>query len=68
MGGDGADSGRGPGTPRWVKTIGIVVAVVALLVIVAKLAGIGGEHGPGRHLSGGHGPSVTLDGAMLDGR
>jgi hypothetical protein len=51
-----------------VKTIGIVVAVVALLVIVAKLAGIGGEHGPGRHLSGGHGPSVTLDGAMLDGR
>jgi hypothetical protein len=41
-----------PGIPRWVKLVGIVVAVVALLVVVLLLVGGGGGgggHGPQRH-------------------
>ena len=67
MAGRDADGGQGPGTPRWVKMIGIVVAVVVLLVAVAKLTGIGGEHGPGRHVSGGPGSAVPAGGAAWAG-
>ena len=44
------------GTPRWVKVSAIIAVVVVALVAVMLLAG-GGEHGPGRHLGGGDGPS-----------
>ncbi len=37
-----------PGTPRWVKVLGIIVVVVVLLVAAVMFIG-GGEHGPGRH-------------------
>jgi len=40
-----------PGTPRWVKISGIVVGVMILLAVVLVVSGIGGPHGPGRHLS-----------------
>jgi hypothetical protein len=44
-----------PGTPRWVKLLGIAALLVVLLVLVVMLA-VGGQHGPGRHVpSGGHG-------------
>lgn len=39
-----------PGIPRWVKIPGIVVAGLVLLAVVLMLTGIGGPHGPGRHL------------------
>jgi hypothetical protein len=45
---------RPPSTPRWVKLSGIIVIVLILLVIILKLTGIGGNHGPGRHLPGGN--------------
>jgi hypothetical protein len=39
-----------------VKVSGIVVLVLVLLVVVLMVAGVGGPHGPGRHLpSGGAG-------------
>jgi hypothetical protein len=38
-----------PGTPRWVKIVGIVALIVALLIVVVMLVGGGGGHGPGRH-------------------
>lgn len=41
----------GPGMPRWVKVIGLVLAVVAALALLAQLTGAAGNHGPGRHLS-----------------
>ena len=41
---------RPPGVPRWVQIIGWVVAVLVVLVIVAQLTGLAGEHGPARHL------------------
>jgi hypothetical protein len=37
------------GVPRWVKVVGVIVAVLVLLFIILQLAGVGGEHGPGRH-------------------
>lgn len=36
--------------PGWVKWLVITVGVMLLVVVVALLAG--GEHGPGRHVSG----------------
>ncbi|MDQ3553964.1 MAG: plastocyanin/azurin family copper-binding protein [Chloroflexota bacterium] len=40
----------GPGTPGWVKAIGIATIIVVALAIVVMVIG-GGEHGPGRHAS-----------------
>jgi hypothetical protein len=50
--------------PRWLKVSLIVAIVVVLLVVVIALVS-GGEHGPGRHQSGGdnaggHTPSIQL--------
>jgi preprotein translocase subunit SecG len=52
-----------PGTPRWVKVLGIIVIIVVLLFVVVLL--FGGEHGPGRHaLSGDAGGRVPSSGVM----
>jgi hypothetical protein len=48
-----------PGTPRWVKVLGIAALVVILLVLVVMLA-VGGQHGPGRHPPGGDPGGQTL--------
>ena len=37
-----------PRVPRWVKTLGIVVAVLLLLGVIVLLVS-GGQHGPSRH-------------------
>jgi hypothetical protein len=37
-------------TPRWVKISMIVVTVLILTFLVLLFTGIGGEHGPGRHI------------------
>ena len=51
-------------TPRWVMIVGIVVLVLALLVGIVLLTGVGGGHGPGRHLpsggAGGHTPPSSV--------
>ena len=36
-----------PGAPRWVKIAAVVVALVVVVLVISKLAGV--EHGPGRH-------------------
>ena len=41
---------RAPAMPRWVKTFVIVALVLAVLVVIALLAG---GHGPSRHMSSG---------------
>jgi putative ABC transport system ATP-binding protein len=64
--GDDSDTGydREPGTgiPRWVRLLGIILAVVALLLVVVLLVG-GGGHGPRRHGSGAPGVQghATID-------
>ncbi|MPY99809.1 MAG: hypothetical protein GEU97_17810 [Actinophytocola sp.] len=46
------DPGQGapPPVPRWVRISLIVVALLVALVVVLQLTGIGGDHGPGRHV------------------
>ena len=55
-----ADRDTPPGMPRWVKIAAIVVGLLILLFVVLQLTGIGGEHGPGRHMSGETTPSVGM--------
>ena len=40
-----------PGMPRWVKVAALVVGLLLLLVLVLRLTGVAGEHGPGMHSS-----------------
>ena len=42
---------RPPSIPRWVKVSGIIVIALILLFVIMKLTGIGGNHGPGRHMN-----------------
>ena len=52
-----------PGTPRWVKIAGIIAVVLVVLVSIIMLTGVGGGHGPGRHMPSGGAPpaNVTTD-------
>ncbi|MGH2759956.1 MAG: hypothetical protein ACRDKJ_10400 [Actinomycetota bacterium] len=36
--------------PRWVKVSLIVVGVLVAVFVVLQLIGVGGNHGPGRHI------------------
>ena len=44
-------SERPPGMPRWVKATIVVIGVLVALFVILKIAGVGGEYGPGRHMS-----------------
>ena len=57
-----ADRPPYPSTPRWVKVSGIIVIVLVLLVVIIMVTGVGGEHGPGRHLPSGGAPPANLTG------
>ena len=52
-----------PPTPRWVKVFGMIVIVVVLLVGIILATGVGGDHGPSRHLSPGDpgGPTPPIE-------
>lgn len=66
--GEGAGAGDAttappPGMPGWVRVFLIVGLALVLLVVVAKVTGMGGDHGPGRHGGGGSdSPSSVVDG------
>ncbi|TIS69601.1 MAG: hypothetical protein E5W92_01515 [Mesorhizobium sp.] len=45
-----ADPPPYPGAPRWVKVTGSIAIVLVLLIIAVVFTGVGGPHGPGRHL------------------
>lgn len=54
------DSNSGyPGAPRWVKVFGMILGALILLVVVLRLTGVGGRHGPGRHLPSGEPAAQT---------
>ena len=40
-----------PAMPTWVKVSALVVGVLVLVVLLVMLV-VGGDHGPGRHMSG----------------
>ena len=48
--GDDASPAPRPGIPRWVAVSATIGLVLLVLLVVLLLTG--GEHGPGRHLSG----------------
>lgn len=56
---DGAAGEPPPGVPRWVKVFGLITVIVILLAVVAMIL-VGGEHGPGRHMHGGHSMAMHL--------
>lgn len=68
-----ADMPSYPSAPRWVKVLGTIAIVLILLFVVLKVTGIGGAHGPGRHMPSGHAhgdappASVTKDPAPSGG-
>lgn len=45
-------------TPRWVKITGLVALALVALVAIAMVTGLGGDHGPGRHMAP-HDPAPT---------
>ena len=47
------DRGSPPSTPRWVKVFVIIALVLVLLVVIMMFTGVGGDHGPGRHIPSG---------------
>lgn len=54
------DTADGPArTPRWVIVFGIIALVLAMLFVVLQFVG-GGDHGPGRHGSGGDVDAVVI--------
>jgi hypothetical protein len=40
---------RYPGTPGWVKAVGVIAVIVVLLIAFILVTGLGGPHGPQRH-------------------
>ena len=38
-----------PGTPGWVKALGIVAVLLVMLIAFILITGLGGPHGPQRH-------------------
>ncbi|WP_431922339.1 hypothetical protein [Nonomuraea jabiensis] len=51
------------------KASAIIVGALILFVLIVKLTGLGGEHGPGRHMgAGGSSPTGVMEiQALLDG-
>lgn len=52
-------------TPGWVKVFGISAAVLAVLVVIAMIAG-GGRHGPGRHMPAAHSDDTPVSNVTKD--
>jgi hypothetical protein len=61
-----ADPPPYPGTPRWVKISGIIAITLVLLFFVMKFTGVGGPHGPGRHIPTGDAGGTSPFGAIED--
>ena len=42
-----------PNMPGWVKVLGIIALILVLLIGIHIITGMGGPHGPSRHLPSG---------------
>lgn len=40
------------GAPRWVRIFAIAAAALLVLVVIVLVTGLGGSHGPWRHMTG----------------
>jgi hypothetical protein len=61
----GPDGGSTTSTPRWVKVCGIIALVLVLFVVFVVLTGVGGPHGPGRHMPSGDAGGDTHWGLLI---
>jgi hypothetical protein len=50
-----------PGMPRWVKVAAIIIGILVVLFVVLLVTGIGGQHGPGRHMSASTPPATLAE-------
>lgn len=41
------------GAPRWVRMFAIAAAALLVLVVIVLVTGLGGSHGPWRHMTSG---------------
>ena len=62
----GDDTGVRPGIPRWVMVFGIIVIVLVLLAGIIMFTGIGGPHGPGRHMPSGDAGGQTPPASVIE--
>ncbi|MCQ3973430.1 MAG: hypothetical protein DPW09_08305 [Anaerolineae bacterium] len=53
-------------TPRWVKVFGIIALILILLVVIIMFTGVGGPHGPGRHLPSGDADGDTPPSSVIE--
>ncbi|WP_439599965.1 hypothetical protein [Devosia sp.] len=44
------DKPTGYTTPKWVKATGVVAAIIVAILLIVVVTGIGGSHGPWRHM------------------
>lgn len=63
----GSTASGPPSTPRWVKVFGIIFIVLVVLAGIILITGIGGEHGPGRHMPSEEAGETPLSSIMADG-
>ena len=63
VGPDRGSTATYPGTPRWVKVSGLIAIVLVLLVAIVLFTGVGGPHGPARHMPSGGTPAAS---GMID--
>ena len=61
----GPDTPTPPAMPRWVKVAGVIVLALIVVFAVLRLTGLGGDHGPGRHMSEGVVQTVVAGGAPV---
>jgi len=64
-GGSEHDPARPAGTPAWVKVFAVIAVVLIAMLGVMLLSG--GDHGPGRHTSGGAGGQAPTSSAVQSG-
>jgi hypothetical protein len=58
--GEDAGNNGSSGMPQWVKISLVVVGLLIALFVVLQLAGVGGDHGPGRHMGLNDTPASTI--------
>lgn len=63
---EGPEGGPTYRTPRWVKVFGIITLIVVLVIVIVLATGLGGPHGPRRHVPGGDADGDILVSSVME--